>query len=160
MPLPSPWPRWHFSRAYDALIDVLRDDPLLKRTVNTWRTWDGEPDDAAVPEPKQMPWIRLTPTLSPIELATEGDYQVPFAVQIEMACNTTDARHMLDFWGAIVEALVGEKPFRGKTVRGFLGDEGNVITYNIVKTGGAPVLNPGAFMSSTAVVSLLLYIPA
>lgn len=170
MPTPSPFPRWRFSKALDALICVLRDDPLLSRTVKTWKTWDGSRDDAAPPEPLQMPWARITPTVSPIDFATEADYEVDFAVQIELAVNTTDVRHMLDFWGAVVAALVGEKSFRGATVRDFLRDEGDVVTYRVSRTGGTPAPYPPRnpqeppatphSLTSSATVSLLLYVPA
>lgn len=159
MPMPSPFPKHLFTKAFDALVAVLKEDELLGETVKTWRTWDGEPGDVAEPDPNMMPWLRLTPTLSPIKFASVNSYQEDFGVLVEMACNTTDVRHMLNFWGAVLQALVDDKPHRDMTVRNFLWDDGKVVTYKVSQAGGAPVLHKG-YLTSRAVVTLMVHVDA
>lgn len=165
---PSPFPVDRFSSAFDALVDVLREDPALKRAVKTWRTWEGETADATPPEQREMPWLRLTPTLSAIQFDSVNSYRVDLVIAAEMAVRGTNVRHVLHFWGAIMDALIDEKPHRDRTVRKFLQDN-HVTHYRVLRVGAAPVRYPppskdlplgGSDLTAQGAIDLSVYVDA
>lgn len=163
MSLPNPpFPEYPWTTAFDALVDVLKEDEVLKRGVNKWRVWDGEPADLQDLTPAQMPWIQLTPLPSPIGFETVTDYKVDFNVKFEFATRGTNVRHLMNFWGAIMHALRFDRPFRETTVGLHLRNNGTVF-HQVRQPGIQPLLlkyDNGADFISSAVVTMLLYVPA
>jgi hypothetical protein len=132
---------------------------MLSSRVMRWRTWSGETDDAAGPDPRQMPWMRLTPAPAPIDFVAVNDYKVEFVIRFELAVAGTDVRHMMNYWEAVMTALRDQKPHRDRTVRKFLQDHG-VVHYRIRETAIAPVFNRNGWLEARASVGLLMHISA
>lgn len=159
MSLPNPpFPEYPWTTAFDALVDVLKEDEVLKRGVKAWRAWDGEPADLQALTPAQMPWIQLTPVPSPIRFETVNDYKVNFLVRVAFATRGTNVRHLMNFWGAIMQALRFDRPFRETTVGLHLRNHGTTF-HQVAEVGVDPKLIDGDFMSSATIV-MLLYVPA
>lgn len=161
MPLPAlPLPEYPWTTAYDALVAVLKEDADLKRVVRprSWRAWDGVPEDFDNFTTADMPWIRLTPLPPSIALATEADYKVDFPVKVEFATAGTNVRDLMNFWGAVMQALRFDRPFRATTVGRYLREHGTVF-HRVTGVGIDPKLIGGDFMSIST-ITMLLHVPS
>lgn len=156
-----PLPDYPWTTAYDALIAVLKEDPELRRVMKTWWTWEGTGFDLETPTAAHAPYAVLTPAPSPIRTETEGDQMVTFRVRAEFVALGTNARDLMNLWGAFQEALREDRPFRETTVRGHFRENG-AHRHRVVEPGLAmgSISFDGVIGSrSQAVISMSLFVP-
>lgn len=96
------------TKVFRAFVNLLRHDPVLKRTIKplSWYVWDGRPD----PKPGtfasgELPAIRLTPLWQHATPETLTRQSSPLSIQIDIAVDGTNIDDALNLWEAI-EAVV------------------------------------------------------
>jgi hypothetical protein len=127
---------------WEALKNVLKADSYLNTATITWRTWEGDPDDAAPPEDSQLPWVRLTPYYSAqMTYSDEAFWTLYLRVMIETKVAGTRWNDSANFWGAIRRALNRDRPFAADsgptTVFGYFRQAG-ATTYRFESAASIP----------------------
>lgn len=94
--------------AYQTLSRSLKDHPVLRGHVRTWRVRDGsvKADEPVVAS--QCPWVRLTPISQPAEPFTRRSLAVPLEVAIETAVGSPDFPALAALWGRFLVALFSQ----------------------------------------------------
>ncbi len=163
MPVPRlPLPDYPWTTAYLALVDVLREDPDLGRVVHTWRTWDGGTKDLETHTPAHMPYVEFMPIPLSIGRATEVEYAVEFKVRVRFAVRGTNVVDLMNLWGAVMQALRFDRPFRNTTVGEYFRSK-DAVHHKVVDAGVDPKVirsADGGDFTSDGVISMLLHIPA
>ena len=97
---------------------VLRADPVLSSVVRTWLTYAGPTDQLPPPTPDDCPFCRLSLTVDfrPGNISNRFVY---VGVGFELATAGEQIDDITDLWEAFANALDGDKPYAGTTVRGF-----------------------------------------
>jgi hypothetical protein len=157
-------------RIWEAVKAILRADKNLK-SVRTLRLWEGNPDDAQPPAAGQMPWVRVTPTASPMTWGDEASFRVDLTFKYELAVQGTKMRNLFRLFGAFRKALNLNAPIQDTEMLAFLQSSGAVVhefrtaAIGPLKvrdvepdpmTGTYPVQN----LASTGVFVIRAYIPA
>ena len=101
--------------AFRKFVQILQDDPILKRAGIHWYVWDGSPDNTR-PAPKGRPWVRLTPSFGPAEPMIApgwGTRVMESPVIVKVETHVPD-NWLFDnsgnLWGAIEAALYPSDP--------------------------------------------------
>lgn len=156
---------------YLTLVRVLREHPVLRDVVKTWRTWTGDVRDAEPPAKGEHPWVRVTPVRSQMSLATDVDYLTTFRIAIEMATEGLCYQDIGNLAGYVCKALAYNRVTgQVEVLRAFQEAGGTMSNYE--DSGFAPQnvgVMTGATQGSatavpelhaTAVVSFKMFIPA
>lgn len=154
-----PLPDYPWTSAFRALVEVLKEDPDLRRVVKAWRCWEGGPEDMEPLEPAQLPWVLMTPAPSGIKRATDADYQTDFRVNFTFGVPGTRVDDLMNLWGAVMQALRFDRPFRDRTVGEHFRDRGAIV-HGVVGVGVDPKVTGDGDTLSDAVVTMLLFVPA
>lgn len=103
--------------AFRAIEAVLREDPVLARVVQSWRSLEGLPGEFAPVTASAKPMIALAPIANPSEILGVDQTKINFGVRVFLATEGTCVDDLLALWEAVEDAIAAEKPFRGTTVR-------------------------------------------
>lgn len=90
---------------FRALVGAMQSNVVLNSVVRSWRTWEGEDNDAAEPGIDELPWVRITPQGQPAQARTIGVSEIPWTLQIETMVAGTRIDDALDLWSAFENAL-------------------------------------------------------
>jgi hypothetical protein len=97
------------TRAFRAIEQVLKNDPILMRAVNKFVAWRGEDDDMYGVEKDITaticPFLKISPWPSQSAWITEGQHSMDFIVRIQVAVVGTKFDNLSNFWGAIRNAI-------------------------------------------------------
>lgn len=94
------------SRAWLAVTDAIKRDPVVRREVKVLIVLDGSRADCETePGTKTRPWVRLVPMPGRTEVADTCSLHAPMTIRVEMCLDGTDATQVLDLW-ARFEAIV------------------------------------------------------
>lgn len=110
MPIPLPTPA--HAAAFRSLADWIASDGELKRVTRVVRSWQGAKDEDALPAAlTQLPWLRLTPEMQPIEpfaLLGAGlrSFRSPLRVTVETAHAGSDAADSVKLWDRIFDRVM------------------------------------------------------
>lgn len=96
--------------AMRGFIALLRNDPDLKRVVETWRVWDGTTGEEAPATVAQCPWVRVTCAPMASELLHNLVSEQPVKVTVETAVAGTAVDDSLLLWSAIERAIFRNCP--------------------------------------------------
>lgn len=106
--------------AFRAIVDILREDPVLSRVVKVWRTQDGSPGEFMPPANGQLPMIAISPIPSPSEMMGIDQTRINFGVRVYLFTEGTCVDDLFALWEAVEDAISTEKPFRNTTVHDYL----------------------------------------
>jgi hypothetical protein len=90
---------------FDVCVSVLKADYAVRSLVKTWRTWTGDPADAAEWTADQCPGIRLTPAVVDEGWMTPDSLKGRLVVDVELALAGTNLRNHALVWRAIKRAF-------------------------------------------------------
>lgn len=120
------------------LAACLRCDPVLGARVQTWvcpgrREWLDDPAHFArliapgsIPLATECPLVRLTPEPRDGQPLDHVTHQATLTVRIEIWLATDDPLSLLNFWGRVQRATLGETLAEGQTVRARLTRAGAI----------------------------------
>jgi hypothetical protein len=87
------------------IVQQLKNDPVLKRSLKTLLAWGGTPEDARPLTIDESPGIRLTPGFGP-DVWQFPDAQAGWMfIKVEMLVPGFDVGDMIDLWWALEIAL-------------------------------------------------------
>lgn len=133
------------SLVYDQVVTMLRDNPWLKKSIATWKTYQGDEDDAQPFAEGDVPGLEILPqgmAAYPISTTSQGS---PFGIRITLVTESLDVRNLMDLWEQ-VEATFFTGAGTGKTLATFQAITPNV--YSIVLQQPAFTPNPEGFQHS------------
>lgn len=100
----SPFPRSQRAIAWLALVDVLQNDPYLKK-VKVWRTWSGDSQDPTPINDKNCPALRLTPFQDKSGPFTNQDDEASLLVRYETYVSGYNMVDLMDLDEAVFRAV-------------------------------------------------------
>jgi hypothetical protein len=106
--------------AFQAVEDILREDPVLMGYVKTWSTWRGDGNDTMDVVSTMCPYLQLTPVPLPNRPLGESRREAVLGIDIRIATAGLLANRIINFWDAVEDALVRGKPFRQTNVLCYL----------------------------------------
>jgi hypothetical protein len=106
--------------AFRAIVDVLREDPVLQQYVKSWRVRDGAPEEFNPVSDGELPLIAVWPIPVANAQLTATQTKVTLRVGVRVFVAGTNVDDLLALWEAVEDAVVDGKPFRGTTVRQYL----------------------------------------
>lgn len=164
-----PLPDYPWTSVFRALVDVIEQDPDLRRVVKVVRSWKGGPEDLEPLGDAQLPWIEMTPAPSGNKMATESDYQADFRVNVKLAVPGTRVDDLMNLWGAVMQAVRFDKPFRDVTVGTHLRNSGATV-HTVVAVGIDPKMGvkpgpdgkpiPSGNFQSDAALVIPMFVPS
>lgn len=83
----------------------LRNDPVLHRTVNTWMSWEGGPDDRTPPSIAQTPCVQLTPMAGEGNPWAASTLTGPLRITVDMEIQGSCVDDMINLWFAVMRAI-------------------------------------------------------
>jgi hypothetical protein len=98
--------------AFDAILKVFKNDPVLERLVRTLVIWDGSITDTSEPAVSMCPFLKVSPFPTESFWITEGQHFGPLMLRVQCAVVGTRAREILNFWNAVRTAIL---PVAGST---------------------------------------------
>ena len=87
------------------IVQQLKNDPVLRRSLKTILAWGGSPEDARPLTLDESPAIRLTPGFGPDEWRFPDGTSGWMFIKVEMLVPGFDVGDMIDLWWAIETAL-------------------------------------------------------
>lgn len=90
---------------FRTIESILKNDPLLRRVIKTWRTWEGKPTDRAPLTSGDAPYCRLTPRPTPAQWFNESRHLEPLLIQLEIGVLGTLWDNGANIWRAFEMAL-------------------------------------------------------
>ena len=87
------------------IVQQLKNDPVLRRSLKTILAWGGDAMDAPPVTVDESPGIRLTPTFGPDEWQFPDAQSGWMFIRVEMLVNSWDVGDMMDLWWSIEIAL-------------------------------------------------------
>lgn len=91
--------------AFRGVEQVLRTDPQLQATVDTFLAWRGEVEDDWLPAFSNCPYLRIEPVAGDSDWETEGQHNMPLLVRITTAVVGSNYDTAANLWGAVRSAL-------------------------------------------------------
>jgi hypothetical protein len=120
---------------YFGLLEVLEADETLRAVGVTWSVMDGDRYSGDPASDSELPWVRLWPPSLPTDELAINEYEVVCSVRVEVVTATLDYRVHGNLWGALFNALIREKDFRGQPLDRHFADLGS---YNYTLRGDQP----------------------
>jgi len=154
-----PLPDYPWTSVFRALVAVLKEDPDLRRVVKTWRSLEGGPEDLEALGPGHLPWVELTPAPSANKPATDADYQTDFRVNVKFAVPGTRVDDLMNLWGAVMQAVRFDRPFRESTVGEHLRNAGATV-HTVVAVGIDPRIDANGDTQSDAALVIPMFVPS
>lgn len=109
--------------AFRVLDAVIRSDPTIKAIGTTVVSWTGDPvHDLTPPTINKLPWIRLTIAPGSAGWVNEGQQRSSLVVNMQIVVAGTNAKNLINFWGAIRRAIWPTNPIRHQLVEQFFSD--------------------------------------
>lgn len=93
------------TRAFAALVQVLKNDVVLQRTVKTFLHSDGSDRDFFTPAFALCPFLEIAPWPTASDWVTEGQHEMPLTIRIMCAVQGTKFKNIGNFWHAIRLAI-------------------------------------------------------
>jgi len=125
------------SRAFRAVEQVLRDDPVLAGVIRTWSTLEGWDTDLQEVGIGECPLIALSPSPQPDRKLTGEHASVNLIVFVEVYAQGSCVNDMLNLWDAVGEALRHDRPYRGARVQDFfrcgVGPGLSILDVNLIE---------------------------
>jgi hypothetical protein len=106
--------------AFRAVQRILVNDPVLKRVIRTWNTWDGDATDLSQPTPSTCPYLAIAPRPDGSQWEAEGMHSMPFTVGFTVAANGSNVDQITNLWGHVRRALWPRDAARMAVVRGLV----------------------------------------
>ena len=88
------------ARAFAALVQSFRSDPILSRHINTFVHCEGEDRDFFKPAVALCPFIEIAPWPAESNWITEGQHYMPLTIRIMCAVQGTKFSNIANWWGA------------------------------------------------------------
>jgi hypothetical protein len=100
-------PQSNRAKVFRLTVDYMRNDEALSKAVRTWQVWDGGDIQSILrpPLPSGAPYIRMDPTLAPMNWHSPDAQQGFLVVKIRMIVQSTDSDDYLNLWDAIEASL-------------------------------------------------------
>jgi hypothetical protein len=110
------------SIVFRAVEFVLKTDLALATVVRNWRSWEGDTGkDTQPPAFDLCPMIRISHGEVELERLALELYKIPIPIVIEAFSPGTAQEDLMDFWGAVENALFSGKVMaNGETVQTYL----------------------------------------
>jgi hypothetical protein len=93
---------------FRAFEQVLKNDPVVGRHINTLIAWHDEDKDLWEPSWSLCPYIRLMPYPIESDMITEEQHAMPLLIDITVAVQGIAFENISGFWAAIRNALIPE----------------------------------------------------
>lgn len=94
------FPQSEQSSAYSAIVNCLKNDPVLKREVKTLVSWTGE--KLVPPSSENCPYLRLKPKSAPgQDWRSPCAHRQDFLIDVLTVVNGADVRIAMDFWSCL-----------------------------------------------------------
>lgn len=90
--------------AWKAIKAILRSSPYLSK-VKTFCFFEGQDSDLFEPTPDSCPYLQAVPLGGPTKVEYETLSRVAMNVGFRIATGGTNIEDMMNFWGAIEDAL-------------------------------------------------------
>lgn len=90
------------TRVYNAVVLIMKSNPVLSSITNQWLTWNGKNEDT-----EEIPYvpgkinIRLTPRINALSWWTPDSMKYKFSIGIEATISGTDIRDMMNLQDCI-----------------------------------------------------------
>lgn len=99
------------------LVDVLKDDTsAFAGAIRTWEVLDGSSATLQPPSTGAMPWCRLMPGPSSMEIIEAAAYQIDMSIYVTLATEGLHRADQFNLWGVLRHALRFDRPYATSTV--------------------------------------------
>lgn len=118
-----------------AVVNLLKQSPLLKGALVKFLTYDGDLDDDAEPDNLPKPFVRLLARPGPSSWFAAGQHQFTMQFQFEIGTDGTADAPLLSIWHAIRLALspYAVAPGDGTQTIGALLREAGLVTWEFTE---------------------------
>lgn len=112
--------RSKFRVVYEAMLEILRTDPVLSSADINYLMFEGEHkrSDFRPPNQRIQYWVRILPNAGETDWGMTGTLRTPFRYQVELTAFSSDVGDILDLWGGIIDAIYPSDAGRREEVRG------------------------------------------
>lgn len=103
-------------KAFRACVDIVREDPVLATRIKKLSAWDGSDGDKSPPATGQFPYLQMSPYTIANAPNGERNRMAMLGISMKIAVAGLVAEDLVNFWDAIEDCFVKNKPFRDTTV--------------------------------------------
>lgn len=93
------------TKAYRALCQVFRNDPILLSVTTMFVSWSDRDEDLWEPSWNFCPWLKINPAPTESDWITESQHTMPVTVQMQVATQGTNVDNLMNYWALIRAAI-------------------------------------------------------
>lgn len=147
------------SRAYRAVVQVLRTDPTLRGYGLKIRAWEGGQNDAKEIESLgELPMLLVEPGRSTSGWLSPRQHESTMPLELRIAVPSEKACDLFDLWHAVRTALFPSDPARLLAVRTIVGETSAAATLTGQGTGVLTLPDGLRAVHASGVLALTIHV--